>query len=154
MDGYLCYPDPSLITLKNSPGFQGLRMATFDWVSGLFTKLYNNEMARNKECVHKYSKLVVEILKTLQRHGYVGAIEYVEDGRGGKVIVQLLGRINKAGPIRPRFSVSKDGYEEFEKRFLPSRDVGILVVTTNRGVMSHREAIRQGLGGKLLGYVY
>ena len=34
-------------------------MATFDWVSGLFTKLYNNEMARNKECVHKYSKLVV-----------------------------------------------------------------------------------------------
>jgi small subunit ribosomal protein S8 len=111
-------------------------------------------MARNKECVHKYSKLVVEILKTLQRHGYVGAIEYVEDGRGGKVIVQLLGRINKAGPIRPRFSVSKDGYEEFEKRYLPSRDIGILVVTTNRGVMSHREAIKQGLGGKLLGYVY
>ena len=145
---------PSLITLKNSPGFPRSRMATFDWVSGLFTKLYNNEMARNKECVHKYSKLVVEILKTLQRHGYVGAIEYVEDGRGGKVIVQLLGRINKAGPIRPRFSVSKDGYEEFEKRYLPSRDIGILVVTTNRGVMSHREAIKQGLGGKLLGYVY
>ena len=67
---------------------------------------------------------------------------------------KLLGRINKAGPIRPRFSVSKDGYEEFEKRFLPSRDIGILVVTTNRGVMSHREAIKQGLGGKLLGYVY
>jgi len=55
---------------------------------------------------------------------------------------------------RPRFSVSKDGYEEFEKRYLPSRDIGILVVTTNRGVMSHREAIKQGLGGKLLGYVY
>ncbi|MCS6787833.1 MAG: 30S ribosomal protein S8 [Aigarchaeota archaeon] len=129
-------------------------MATFDWVSGLFTKLYNNEMARNKECVHKYSKLVVEVLKTLQRHGYVGAFEYIEDGRGGKVVIQLLGRINKAGPIRPRFSVGKDGYEEFEKRYLPSRDVGILVVTTNQGVMSHREAKQKGLGGKLLGYVY
>ncbi|MEN3047243.1 MAG: 30S ribosomal protein S8 [Candidatus Caldarchaeales archaeon] len=129
-------------------------MATFDWVSGLFTKLYNNEMARNKECVHKYSKLVVEVLKTLQRNGYVGAFEYIEDGRGGKVVIQLLGRINRAGPIRPRYSVSKDGYEEFEKRFLPSRDVGILVVTTNQGVMSHREAKQKGLGGKLLGYVY
>ncbi|MCS7117984.1 MAG: 30S ribosomal protein S8 [Thaumarchaeota archaeon] len=129
-------------------------MATFDHVSGLFTKLYNNEMVRNKECVHKYSKLVVEILRTLQRHGYVGAFEYLEDRRGGKVVIQLLGRINRAGPIRPRSSVSKDGFEEFEKRYLPSRDVGILVVTTNQGVMSHREAKQRGLGGKLLGYVY
>ncbi len=123
-------------------------------VSGLFTTLQNNEMVRNRECVYYASKLIAEILKTLQRHGYIGAFEYIEDGRGGKFRIQLLGRINRSAPIRPRFSVKKDEYERWERQFLPSRDVGILIVTTSQGVMSHREAKAKGIGGKLLGYVY
>ena len=125
-----------------------------DLVSGLFTTLQNNEMVRNRECVYYASKLIAEILKTLQRHGYIGAFEYIEDGRGGKFRIQLLGRINRSAPIRPRFSVKKDEYERWERQFLPSRDVGILIVTTSQGVMSHREAKAKGIGGKLLGYVY
>ena len=127
---------------------------TFDWVSGLFTTLQNNEMVRNRECVYKASKLIGEILKVLQRHGYIGAFEYIEDGRGGKFRIQLLGRINRSAPIRPRFSVKKNEYEKWEKQFLPGRNIGILVVTTPKGVMSHIEARQQGIGGKLLGYVY
>jgi len=125
-----------------------------DWVSGLFTTLQNNEMVRNRECIYKASKLIGEILKVLQRHGYVGAFEYIEDGRGGKFRIQLLGRINKSAPIRPRFSVGKDEFETWEKQYLPGRNIGILVVTTSKGVMSHIEAKQQGIGGKLLGYVY
>ncbi|HDD66367.1 MAG TPA: 30S ribosomal protein S8, partial [Nitrososphaeria archaeon] len=45
-------------------------------------------------------------------------------------------------------------YEKWEQQYLPSEDVGILIVTTSRGVMSHREARKLGIGGKLLGYVY
>ena len=127
---------------------------TFDWVSGLFTTLQNNEMVRNRECIYKASKLIGEILKVLQRHGYIGAFEYIEDGRGGKFRIQLLGRINRSSPIRPRFSVKKNEYDKWEKQFLPGRNIGILVVTTPRGVMSHIEAKQQGIGGKLLGYVY
>jgi small subunit ribosomal protein S8 len=129
-------------------------MVSKDLVSGLFTTLQNNEAVRNKECIYYYSKLIGGILRTLQRHAFIGSFEYVEDGRGGKVVIQLLGRINRAAPIRPRFSVSKDGYEDWAKLYLPSKDIGILVVTTNQGVMSHKEASAKGLGGKLLGYVY
>lgn len=125
-----------------------------DLVSGLFTTLQNNEMVRNRECIYYASKLVGEVLKTLQRHGYVGAIEYIEDGRGGKFRIQLLGRINRSAPIRPRFNVKKDEYEKWERQYLPSKDIGIIIVTTNKGVMSHKEAKERGLGGKLLGYVY
>lgn len=125
-----------------------------DLVSGLFTTLQNNEMVRNRECIYYASKLIGEILKTLQRHGYIGAIEYIEDGRGGKFRIQLLGRINRAAPIKPRFSVKKDEYELWERQYLPSKDVGILILTTNQGVISHKEAKERGIGGKLLGYVY
>ena len=125
-----------------------------DWVAGLFTTLQNNEMVRNRECVYKASKLIGEILKVLQRHGYIGAFEYIEDGRGGKFRIQLLGRINRSAPIKPRFSVGKDEFEMWEKQYLPGRNIGILVVTTSKGVMSHIEAKQMGIGGKLLGYVY
>ena len=125
-----------------------------DLVSGLFTTLQNNEMVRNRECIYYASKLIAEILKTLQRHGYIGAFEYIEDGRGGKFRIQLLGRINRSAPIKPRFSVKKDEYERWERQFLPSKDAGILIVTTSRGVMSHKEAKAKGIGGKLLGYIY
>ncbi|MDJ0269385.1 MAG: 30S ribosomal protein S8 [Aigarchaeota archaeon] len=127
---------------------------TFDWVSGLFTTIQNNEMVRNRECIYKATKLIGEILKVLQRHGYIGAFEYIEDGRGGKFRIQLLGRVNRSAPIRPRFNVKKDEFERWEKLYLPGRNIGILIVTTSRGIMSHIEAKEQGIGGKLLGYVY
>ncbi len=129
-------------------------MVAKDLVAGLFTTLQNNEFVRNKEFIYYYSKLITEILRTLQRHGYIGAFEYIEDGRGGKVLVQLLGRINRAAPIKPRVSVKKDEYEKWTKLYLPSKNVGIIVVTTTKGVMSHVEALKMRIGGKLLGYVY
>jgi len=125
-----------------------------DRVSGFFASIQNNEAVRNRECILKASGLIAEILRVLQRNGYIGAFEYVEDGRGGKFRVQLLGRINRSAPIRPRVSVKKDGFERWEKQYLPGRGVGILIVTTPMGVMTHAEAREKGTGGKLLGYVY
>ncbi|MDW8083746.1 MAG: 30S ribosomal protein S8 [Candidatus Caldarchaeum sp.] len=125
-----------------------------DLVSSLFTTLQNNEIVRNRDCFVKASKLVGEILKVLQRNGYIGAFEFIEDGRGGLFKIQLLGRINRSAPIRPRISVKSTQYEFFEQRYLPGRNIGLLVVTTPKGVMSHEEAKKQKIGGRLLGYVY
>lgn len=125
-----------------------------DLVSSLFTTLQNNEIVRNRDCFVKASKLVGEVLKVLQRNGYIGAFEFIEDGRGGLFKIQLLGRINRSAPIRPRISVKSTQYEFFEQRYLPGRNIGLLVVTTPKGVMSHEEAKKQKIGGRLLGYVY
>lgn len=131
-----------------------MRALSRDLVSGLFTTIQNNEMVRNRECVYPASKLIANILKVLQKNGYIGAFEYIEDGRGGKFRIQLLGRINRSAPIRPRFSVKANGFDNWAKQFLPGRDIGIIIVTTPKGVMTHHEAKKLGIGGRLLGYVY
>ena len=90
----------------------------------------------------------------MQLNGYVGEFEFVDDGRSGKFRVQLLGRINRCGAVRPRLPVGANEFETCEKSFLPSRDIGVLIVSTPQGVISHREAKEKGIGGRILAFVY
>jgi small subunit ribosomal protein S8 len=122
--------------------------------NGLIT-IINNEMRNKRECViSPASKLLGRVLRIMQLNGYIGEFEFIDDGRSGKFKVQLLGRINKCGAVRPRFAVKVDEFENWEKKFLPSRDVGIMVVSTSQGVIAHREAEDKNLGGRLLAFVY
>ncbi len=121
----------------------------------LFSTIYNNEIRHKKEClVIPASKLASEVLRTMQKHKYIGEFEFIDDGLLGKLRIQLLGRINRCGVVSPRFSVSKDGYSRWERQHLPAVGVGILIVSTPQGVMSHVEAQGKNIGGRLLGYVY
>ncbi len=124
-------------------------------LSNLFTTLYNNELRNKKEClVIPASKLASEILRIIQKNKYIGEFEYIDDGLGGKFKIQLLGRINKCGLISPRLAIQKNEFERWERNYLPAVGVGILVITTSEGVLSHSEAKSKGIGGRLLGYVY
>jgi small subunit ribosomal protein S8 len=124
-------------------------------LANLFTSLQNAEMRNKKEClIVPASKLAREVLRVMQRYRYIGEFEYIDDGVGGKFRVQLLGKINKCGVIMPRFPVKSDRIDEWEHRYLPAVGVGILILSTSSGVLSHIEAVQKGIGGKLLGYVY
>ena len=85
---------------------------------------------------------------------YIGEFAEIPDGKGNYLKVSLLGRINKCGAIKPRYAVKKDEYEKFEKRYLPAKDFGILIVSTQNGIMTHFSAKEKSLGGRLLGYIY
>ena len=78
----------------------------------------------------------------------------MDDGKSGEFIVTLAGKINDAGAVKPRFAVSKKTWEKFETRFLPAKGVGILVVSTPHGILSHTEAQEKNSGGRLLCFVY
>jgi small subunit ribosomal protein S8 len=122
--------------------------------NGLIT-IKNNEMRNKRECIiSPASKNLGRVLRKMQLNGYIGEFEFIDDGRSGKFKVQLLGRINKCGSIKPRFAVRVDEFENWEKKFLPSRDVGIMVVSSSKGVVSHREAEEKNMGGRLLAFVY
>ncbi len=124
-------------------------------LANLFVTLYNTEARRKSECiVLPTSKLAVKVLKTLEKEGYIGKFEYFDDNRGGKFKIQLLAKITKCGAITPRFKVKTTEYSDWEQRYLPSYNRGILLVTTNQGVMTHHEAVNKGIGGFLIGYVY
>ena len=68
--------------------------------------------------------------------------------------INLIGSINKCGVVKPRFSVKKNDFEKYEKRYLPAQNFGILIVSTSQGIMTNYEAKEKNLGGKLLAYVY
>lgn len=130
-------------------------MTMMDTLANGLTTIMNNEMRRKKECViTPASKLLGRVLRIMQLNGYIGEFEFIDDGRSGKFKVQLLGRINKCGAIKPRYPVKTDEFEKWEKQFLPARDIGLLIVSTPQGVMSHKEAKQKKIGGRLLAYVY
>ena len=130
-------------------------MPMIDTLANGLTTIMNNEMRRKRECViNTASRLLGRVLRVMQLNSYIGEFEFVDDGRSGKFRVQLLGRINKCGAIKPRVPVSFREIENWEKRFLPSRDIGVLVVSTPQGVVSHREAKERKIGGRLLAFAY
>jgi small subunit ribosomal protein S8 len=123
-------------------------------VNALNTILIHEERHKKECIICPSSNLVGRVLRLFQMKGYIGEIEYVDDGRQGKFRVQLFGRINDCKAVKPRFSVKVKGIEKYEKRFLPSRDLGLMILSTPKGIMTHMEAREQNLGGRVLAYVY
>ena len=86
--------------------------------------------------------------------GYIGDFEIIDDHRAGKIVVQLIGRINKCGVISPRYPVPLTEMERWVSAMLPARSFGFVVLTTSSGIMDHEEAHLKHVAGKILGYFY
>jgi small subunit ribosomal protein S8 len=126
-----------------------------DPLADALTNMRNNELQGNKKAtIAPASKLIGRVLKTMQNEKYIGEFEYIDDGKAGKFLVELEGNINQCGVVKPRHAVKKDEFEKFEKRYLPAKNFGIIIVTTPEGIMTHKEAKEKGIGGRLLAYIY
>ncbi len=100
------------------------------------------------------SSLILKVLALMQQEGYIGEIKEIKDAKGNYLEINLLGALNKCGVIKPRFAIKVEDFEKFEKRFLPARGFGVLLVSTNKGLMTHEQAKEQRIGGKLISYCY
>jgi len=125
-----------------------------DTLADALSTIKNAEKAGKKECLINASKLIKEVLNVLRVHGYIDSFEFINDGKSGKFHVSLKGKIIEMNVIKPRFSVKVDKFEKWEKRFLPAKGVGLLIMSTSKGVMDHKKANEIHVGGKLLAYVY
>ncbi len=126
-----------------------------DPLANVLSKTLNYEGKGKKEVIiHPFTKLVKGILNIFQTKGYVGAAVEVAAARGGIGKLNLIGAINKCGVIKPRFSVTLADFEKFEKRYLPAIGVGILIISTSKGLMTHEEAKKKKIGGRLIAYCY
>ena len=120
----------------------------------LVTLRHADRQGKEVATLEPASRLVGEVLRVFQENRYIDSFTFVPTGRGGRYEVKLTRRINSCGVIKPRFPVVRTGLERYEARFLPAQDFGLLVLTTNQGVMTHHQARAGKLGGKLLAYVY
>ncbi|MBI3587636.1 30S ribosomal protein S8 [Candidatus Micrarchaeota archaeon] len=126
-----------------------------DTLSGALNSLKMAEFRGKSQCkISPASKVIREVLLILQSNGYVGEFEFVDDGKGGYFIVNLTGRINDCGVVKPRFAVKKSEWEKYESRFLPARGVGLLIASTPQGITTHGSAKERGAGGRLLCFAY
>lgn len=126
-----------------------------DTLSNALSKIDNAERTGKTEIVitpaSHQMKAVFEILK---KEKYIKDFDITKNKRGGQATVKLAKLINKIGAIKPRFSVKLADSEKFEKRYLPAKGFGCLIISTPQGMMTHIEAQKKKLGGVLIAYVY
>jgi len=126
-----------------------------DPLANALSMMKNAELRGKGTCqIQPSSKLIGGVLNLLREKGYIDEFEYIDDGKAGIFQVNLKGNINNCGVIKPRYPVKRDDLERWEARYLPARDFGLLILTTTKGIISQNEAKENGIGGKVLAYVY
>ncbi|CAG7879804.1 unnamed protein product [Brassica rapa] len=122
------------------------RMVRISVLNDALKSMFNAEKRGKRQVmIRPSSKVIIKFLIVMQKHGYIGEFEYVDDHRSGKIVVELNGRLNKCGVISPRFDVGVKEIEGWTARLLPSRQFGYIVLTTSAGIMDHEEARRKNV---------
>ena len=130
-------------------------MSNNDPLANVLSQILNYERVGKKQITtNQNSKLIKGVLSIMQDHKYLGGHEEIQDSKGDFLVINLIGAINKCNVIKPRFQVGVHEFERYEKRYLPSKDFGFLIVSTNQGLMTHREAKEKNIGGTLIAYCY
>ena len=101
--------------------------------------------------IKRISNLLIEVLKIMKQKG---AIKRYKIDAKEKALEITLGDLFECKAIKPRFSVTKDNVEKYRRRYLPARNIGIMIISTNKGLMTHEEAQEEKTGGSLIAYFY
>jgi small subunit ribosomal protein S8 len=126
-----------------------------DPLANVMSMINNYEKVGKRSCIiNPASKIILKTLSIMKDNHYVGDAQALSECRGGTYKINLIGSINKCGVIKPRFSIKTSDFEKFEKRYLPAKGMGIIVVSTSEGLMTHEEAKNKSIGGRLIAYCY
>jgi small subunit ribosomal protein S8 len=136
-----------------------VRMATnvTDPVADFLTRVRNANLAYKDEVHVPASKMNEGLVGILQREGYVEGFERDGEGVDSSIVVRLKYDRNRERTITGLRRVSSPGRRVYAKRGGLPRvmgGLGIVIMSTSRGLMTDREAARQGLGGEVLAYVW
>ena len=107
-----------------------------------------------EECKIPASKVINAVLQILQKEEYIKEFEFVDDGRSGFYLVKGIGAINECGVIKPRFALKFKDLAKIEEQYLPSKDFGILIISTPKGMVTNQKLKELQVGGRLIAYVY
>lgn len=132
-------------------------MTMTDPIADMLTRLRNANSAYHDQVVMPHSKLKSHIAEILQREGYISGFR-TEDATVGRALVVDL----KYGPNRERSiaglrRVSKPGLRVYAKSTsLPKvlGGLGVAIISTSTGLLTDRQAAKQGVGGEVLAYVW
>ena len=83
-----------------------------------------------------------------------GAIKKYKIDSKEKSLEVTIGELSECKAIKPRFSVDRKQIEKYRRRYLPSRNIGTVIISTNKGLVTNEEAQEEKIGGCLIAYFY
>ena len=122
-----------------------------DVVADALNKMMNAHKAGKESVVVRvHSKLLLSILALGKLRGYVS--DYKVDGREMKI--EIGSKFNACKSVKPRYLVKSKDIMKYVRRYLPARDMGVLIISTSQGLMTHHSAIEKNIGGSIVAYFY
>ena len=122
-----------------------------DIVSDGLNQIMNAESVGKRELtIRKYSKVLINLFGMMNAKGH---IDY-EVNEKDKTVVVKIKRLNECRAVKPRYYVDVNSIDKYLRRFLPSRNFGSLIISTNKGLMNYKEAIAGKIGGSVIAYFY
>jgi small subunit ribosomal protein S8 len=133
-------------------------MANHDPISDMLTRIRNASEKRHESTRIPASRMSRSIANVLQQEGFIAAINEEGDGVNKQLVLELKYSGKQRQPtIRRVQRVSRPGLRIYKNtRQLPKvlGGLGVAIISTSKGVMSDRDARRQGVGGEVLCYIY
>ncbi len=132
-------------------------MTMTDPIADMLTRLRNANSAYHDQVVMPHSKLKGHIADILQREGYVAGSKVEEGEKGKNLVVELKYGPNRERSIAGLRRVSKPGLRVYAKSTgLPKvlGGLGVAIISTSTGLLTDRQANKQGVGGEVLAYVW
>ena len=121
-----------------------------DLIADTLNEIMNAKRARKgKVIVDRYSKLLLNVLDIAKKYNYI------KDFKTNKTQLEIsFGELHECKAIKPRFNVNILNLDKYFRRYLPSVDMGIIIISTNKGLITHHEAFENKIGGCLIAYFY
>jgi small subunit ribosomal protein S8 len=132
-------------------------MTMTDPIADMLTRLRNGNSAYHDEVVMPHSKLKSHIAEILKREGYISGFRAEQGEKGKNLIVELKYGPNRERSIAGLRRISKPGLRVYAKSTnLPKvlGGLGVAIISTSGGLVTDRQAIKQGVGGEVLAYVW
>ena len=133
-------------------------MTMSDPIADMLTRIRNANTAKHDTVDVPASKMKVSIAEILVNEGYIKSYELVEDGNFKNIHITLKYGANKNEKIINGIKrISKPGlrvYANAEDRPKVLGGLGIAIVSTNKGVVTDKEARNLNVGGEVLAYVW
>jgi len=125
-----------------------------DPIADMLTRIRNASMVRKASVEMPYSGVKKEIARVLHEEGYIESLEVVEGVPFRSLRLGLkYQQPSKRSAIRAIRRVSKPGcriYAQHESLPMVLNNLGIAIISTSHGVMTNRQAKKNGLGGEVL----
>jgi small subunit ribosomal protein S8 len=132
-------------------------MVMTDPIADMLTRIRNANSVYHDKVEIPGSKIKQSIAEILKSEGFVKDYEVVTDGKQGTIRVALKYGANREKVITGIKRISKPGLRVYAKSDQLPRvlgGLGIAIVSTSKGIMSDKQARKEGLGGEVIAYVW